>query len=180
MGYRRVITMFQDEARFGRISNPRPCWAPKGIRPYVAAQMIYEYTYVYAAINPQDGVLDSLILPRVDAEAMSIFLLEVSVRHSDEFIIMVVDGAGWHRAKDLKIPENICLLSLPPYSPELNPVEHLWEEIREKWFGNEVFRDMDAVENQLVNALVTLENDPERVRSLAGFDWIISCLTNAP
>ena len=168
--------MFQDEARFGRINHPRRCWAPKGIRPHVPAQMIYEYTYVYAAICPQDGVLDSLILPRVDAEAMSIFLREVSSRHPDAYVIMVADGAGWHRANDLKIPENICLVSLPPYSPELNPVEHLWDEIREKWFGNEVFRDMDGVENQLLNALVCLENDPERVRSLAGFDWIINCL----
>jgi transposase-like protein len=141
-----------------------------------AKRLVHEYTYVYAAICPQDGVLDSLILPRGDAEAMSLFLQEVSSRHPDEYVIMVADGAGWHRANDLKIPENICLVSLPPYSPELNPVEHLWEEIREKWFGNEVFRDMNGVENQLLNALVSLENDPERVRSLAGFDWIINCL----
>jgi transposase len=72
------------------------------------------------------------------------------------------------------------LLSLPPYSPELNAVEHLWEEIREKWFGNEVFKDMDGVENQLVNALVALEKDSDRVRSLAGLDWILSCPMNAP
>jgi hypothetical protein len=168
--------MFQDEARFGRISRPMRCWAPKGIRPLVAAQMIYEYTYIYAAVSPQDGVLDSLILPETNTDAMSIFLKEVSERHSDEFIIMITDGAGWHRANDLKIPENICLVNLPPYSPELNPAEHLREEIREKWFGNEVFKDMEGVEDQLVNALVTLENDPDRVRSLAGFDWIISCL----
>jgi hypothetical protein len=77
--------MFQDEARFGRINHPKRCWAPKGIRPHVAAQMIYEYTYVYAAVSPLDGVLDSLILPKVDAEAMSIFLKEVSTRHADEY-----------------------------------------------------------------------------------------------
>jgi len=171
--------MFQDEARFGRINHPVRCWAPKGIRPHVAAQMVYEYTYVYAAVSPRDGVLDSLILPVTNAKAMSVFLAEVSKRHPDELIVMFADGAGWHRANDLKVPDNIRLLSIPPYSPELNPAEHLWEEIREKWFSNVVFQDMLAVEDQLVSALVALENDPDRVQSLTGFDWIVNCLMNA-
>jgi len=171
--------MFQDEARFGRINHPVRCWAPKGIRPHVAAQMIYEYTYVYAAVSPLDGVLDSLILPVTNADGMSVFLKEVSERHPNEFIVMFADGAGWHRATALRIPANICLVNLPPYSPELNPAEHLWEEIREKWFANVVFQDMLGVENQLVSALVTLENDSNRVQKLTGFDWIVGCLVNA-
>ena len=76
---------------------------------------------------------------------------------------MVLDGAGWHRAKDLQIPENLRLLPLPPYSPQLNPVEHVWEDIREKWFPNLVFDSLRAVEDRLVQALATLENDPQRV-----------------
>ncbi|MDI6783987.1 MAG: IS630 family transposase [bacterium] len=168
--------MFEDESRFGRISNARRCWAPKGIRPSVGVQIEYEYTYVFAAVSPADGVLDSLILPEVNTETMSIFLSEVSKRHAEEFIIMFIDGAGWHKAKDLKIPENIKLIYLPPYSPELNPVEHLWEEIKEKWFTNLVFEDINAVENNLVDALVVLENDQEKIRRLTGFDWIISSI----
>jgi hypothetical protein len=168
--------MFEDEARFGRISDPRYCWAPKGTRPNVPCQIVREYTYVYAAVSPLDGDLDSLILPDVDADSMSIFLSEVSERHPDEMILMFMDQAGWHKAKKLIIPDNIKLLNLPPYSPELNPAEHLWEEIREKWFPNLVFKNIMAVEDLLVDALSTLEGDPKRVAEITGFDWIINAI----
>ncbi len=92
---------------------------------------------------------------------------------------MVMDGAGWHRAKELKVPENMHLIFLPAYSPELNPVEHVWESIRENWFRNEVFKSIDGVENQLVKALAALESHPEEVASLAGFSWIIDITLNA-
>ena len=171
--------MFQDEGRFGRINNPRDCWAPAGIRPLVPFHLVREYTYVYAAVSPADGEVDSLVLPVVNTTAMSLFLKEVSDRHPDEFILMVMDKAGWHRAGDLQIPENMRLTFLPPYSPELNPVEHIWEEIREKWFTNTVFKTLDAVEDTLVEALVTLENDRKRVSGVVGFNWIISLILNA-
>jgi transposase len=77
--------------------------------------------------------LDTLVLPVVTTEAMSIFLAEVGQRHPEEFILMFLDGAGWHRANNLMVPENMRLEALPPYSPQLNPVEHIWDEIREKW-----------------------------------------------
>ena len=171
--------MFQDEGRFGRINEPRRCWAPKGIRPDVYLQFVREYTYAYAAVSPHDGVMDSLILPEVNAEAMSIFLAEVAKRHPDEFILMVMDQAAWHKAKDLRIPENIRLIWQPPYSPQCNPVENIWDEIREKWFPNLVFNSMQAVEDTLVEALVALENDNKRTQSIAGFTWIVSINLNA-
>ena len=167
--------MFQDEARFGRINDPRRCWAPKGFRPEVGMQIVREYTYAFGAVSPHDGNLDSLVLPVVTAEAMSIFLEEVARRHPEEFILMFLDGAGWHRANDLAVPGNMRLEALPPYSPQLNPVEHIWDEIREKWFANEVFNSLGAVEDRLVEALVALENDRELVASTTGFDWIINC-----
>ena len=171
--------MFQDEARFGRINNPRDCWAPPGVRPSVPCHMVREYTYAYAAVSPADGVLDSLVLPVVNADAMSLFLAEVSRRHPDDFILMVMDKAGWHQAKDLKVPKNMRIIFLPPYSPELNPVEHLWEEIREKWFPNRVFKSLDAVESVLVEALHSLEQSPEKVASITGFDWINNLILKA-
>lgn len=166
--------MFQDEGRFGRINPPRRCWAPQGLRPEVPVQMVREYTYAYAAVCPHDGVMDSLILPVVNAVAMTIFLEEVAVRHQDEFIIMVMDQASWHKSNDVKIPENMRLVWQPPYSPQCNPVEHIWEEIREKWFPNLVFKSLEAVENTLAKALVALENDTDRTQSITGFDWIVS------
>jgi len=169
-----VRLMFEDEGRFGRITQPRRCWAPAGVRPRVPAQFVREYTHVFAAVSPHDGAMVSLILPEVNAEAMSIFLGELGRRHPDEFILLVLDGAGWHRAKRLQIPENIFPVPLPPYSPELNPLEHLWDELREKWFQNLVFNNIDAVEDRLVEALSTLERDASRVFSITAFPWIVS------
>jgi hypothetical protein len=117
---RKVRLMFQDEARFGRINDARRCWAPAGMRPQVRAQIVREYSYAFAAVSPHDGVLDTLVLPEVNTQAMSIFLAEIAERHPDEYILMVLDGAGWHKAAGLVIPENIRLVPLPPYSPELN------------------------------------------------------------
>jgi hypothetical protein len=119
---RWVRLMLQDEGRFGRINEPRRCWAPKGGRPDVYLQFVRENTYAYVAVSPHDGIMDSLILPEVNAEAMSIFLAEVAKRHPDEFILMVMDQAAWHKAKDLVIPENIWLIWQPPYSPQCNTV----------------------------------------------------------
>jgi transposase len=171
--------MFEDEARFGRSSAPRRCWAPPGVRPEVSTQFIREYEYAFAAVSPQDGLLDTLVLPTVNTEAMGIFLAEVSQRHADEWIVMVLDGAGWHRAKRLKVPANMRLISLPPWSPQLNPVEHVWEEVREKWFANRVFDSLSVVEEQLMTALKTLEEDSPRVASLTGFEWIRTISLNA-
>ena len=103
--------LFEDEARFGRISDPRRCWAPAGIRPEVSVQRVREYEYAFAAVSPQDGALDTLVLPAVNTEAMSLFLAEVSQRHANEFLIVVLDGAGWHRAKRLPVPANRRLVS---------------------------------------------------------------------
>ena len=174
-----VRVMFQDEARFGRISDARRCWAPRGVRPEVNTQVVREYEYAFAALSPHDGTLDSLVLPSVHTEAMGVFLAEVSQRHSEELILMVLDGAGWHRAKRLQVPANMRLILLPPWSPQLNPVEHLWDEVREKWFANRVFDRLSAVEEQLITALKTLEEDSARVASLTGFDWIKTIPLNA-
>jgi len=174
-----VRLLFEDEARFGRISDARRCWAPAGVRPEVSVQMVREYEYAFAAVSPQDGTLDTLVLPTVTTEAMNVFLAEVSQRHANEFLIMVLDGAGWHRAKRLQVPAQMRLVSLPAWSPQLNPVEHVWDEVREKCFSNRVFASLGAVEEQLVEALLALETDPVRVGSLTGFPWITDIPLNA-
>ncbi len=166
--------MFQDDARFGRISDVRQCWCPKPLRPVVQAMVTQEYTYAYAALSPADGHMDSLVLPNVNGTCMKVFLDEVAARHPNDRIVMILDGAGWHKNEQLPLPPNIRLLFLPPYSPELNPVEHLWEDLREKFFHNRVFDSIDAMESQLVCALLAYENDAERVRSITAWDWIIN------
>ena len=173
-GDKPLRVMFQDEGRFGRISDARHCWAPAGVRPEVPLQIVREYTYAFVALSPHDGIMDSLVLPEVNTKMMALFLTEVASRHQDECILMFMDQAGWHRAGDLKIPENMRIQWLPSYCPQCNPVEHIWDEIREKWFPNLVFQSLDGVEDKLVEALASLENNTRKVHSLTGFDWIIS------
>ena len=168
--------MFQDEARFGRIADTRRCWCPKPFRPLVKAMITQDYTYAYAAVSPRDGRLDSLILPHVNGACMHLFLEEMASRYPNERIVMVVDGAGWHTSGQFPLPSNLRLLPLPPYAPELNPVEHLWDELREKSFHNRVFDSLDALEDHLEHAVRDLENDPARVYSITAWSWIINAL----
>jgi hypothetical protein len=168
--------MFQDEARFGRINDVRQCWAPKPIRPLCKAMLTHEYTYAYAAVEPATGTMDALILPQVNTYCMQIFLDTVAARHPGERIVMVMDGAGWHSSKHLIAPPNMRLLPLPPYAPELNPVEHIWDELREKCFHNKVFNSIDALEDDLAMGLLAMENTPSVIQSIALWPWIIDAL----
>ena len=168
--------MFQDEARFGRINDVRRCWAPKPMRPLCQAMLTHEYTYAYAAVEPLTGILDTLILPHVNTGCMQIFLDEVAARHPQDKIVMVLDGAGWHASESLKPPENMRLLPLPPYAPECNPVEHVWDELREKFFHNKVFDSLDALENQLELALKAYEDDRATIKSIVAWEWIVNAL----
>jgi hypothetical protein len=171
--------MFQDEGRFGLLGTPRRCWAPRRVRPVVGARLQRKYLYAFSAVSPHDGVLDSLVLPWVDAPMMSMFLAEVAQRHADEFVFMVMDQAGWHIAGALVVPPNMRLMFLPAYSPELNPAEHLWEQLREDCFANHVFADLDTVELALTTGIAALEADPLRTQSTTGFKWITSISLNA-
>lgn len=166
-----VRLLFQDEGRFGRISDRRRCWAPAPSRPVVGQQVVREFLYAMVAVSPLDGDISSLVMPWVDAEVMSIFLAHTSEMFKKEFCLMFLDGAGWHRANNLRVPHNMKLLWLPPYSPELNPVEHIWEYVRENSFGNKSFDSLDDVKDLLCSSLVTLEQQPNIVRSLTSFDW---------
>lgn len=168
--------MFEDEARFGRITELKRCWAAPGVRPRVGRQRVREYTYAYAAVSPVDGAADFLILPIMTGEAMNVFLSEVAQRHRREYIFMLYDGAGSHSQQSLTIPNNMMIETLPPYCPELNPTEHIWDEMREKFFPNLVFDSMEAVEKRLIEAMLHLENTPELVKSITGFRWIINAL----
>jgi hypothetical protein len=169
---RPVIIMAQDEGRFGRITDIRTCWAPKGVRPKVARQIVRAFVYVYAAVCMALGKMTSLILPYANTDMMNLFLDEVSNDFKEYFVIMLVDGAGWHRSQDLVVPENIRLIEQPSHSPELNPVEHLWEELREKHLPNKAFKSLDAVEEALCKGLRELDDDPERLRSMTNFPYL--------
>ena len=174
---RPLRLMFQDEARFGRIADRRYCWCCRPDRPMVSAMVTQEYTYAYGAVSPLDGAFDSLVLPHVNSDCMQIFIDEIANRYPGDNVVMFLDGVGWHKSKDFHLPENLRLLLLPPYSPELNPQEHIWDELREKYFHNREFGSIYALENHLVGALYDLENTPDLIKSITGWDWIINAVS---
>jgi len=176
---RRIRLMFQDEARFGRMVRIRRCWAPVPFRPVVDNGYERQFVYVYGAVSPVEGGLDWMICREMNTQRMGEFLAQVSQAHAAEFVVMIVDGASSHVAKALVIPENICLVKLPPYAPELNPQEHVWDEIREKEFPNRVFDHLDGVIQQLQSGLPKLAADHEGLRSLTNWPWIDSLNLNA-
>lgn len=123
-----------------------------------------------------DGETVSLILPDMRTECLNIFLEELSARHPQEHIILVLDGAGSHRAKELKVPHNISLVPLPPYSPELNPVENFWKTLKKQGFYNRAFTSLKEVEDQLEIQLKYFHDHPKLVQSIVGYAWILNAL----
>ena len=172
---RPIKLFFEDEARFGRINTIGNCWVPKGVRAIVSQQLIREYTYAYTCVCPETGENYSIISPVNNTEAMNVFLKFVGEAYRHYRIIMCLDGAGWHTSINVKLPENIQLLALPPYSPELNPTEHIWDYLREqKKFNNYTFSSLDAVEKQLSKSLKKLNSEKETLKSMCSFPWIIN------
>jgi len=164
--------MTQDEGRFGRVNIPRASWAPMGIRPDVPKQIVRQSFYVFCAVAPILGQISSLILPFCNTEMMDIFLLHVSKEFKDKKIIMQVDGAGWHISKNLKIPSNIFLIKQPPYSPEVNPTEHIWDEIREKYLHNKIFNSLNETIDKVCFGLNDLAKKTEYIKSMTLFPYL--------
>lgn len=162
-----VVVFFEDEARFGRISREMACWVKGHMIPCVARQMIREYIYAYSALSPQTGDCYSMISPYCNTEAMNEFLQQLSTHYSNYRIILILDKAGWHISRTLKITDNIKLLHLNPYSPEQNPVELLWREIRRKYFHNAIFASLDEVEVTLQHALLNYYNHKHNIKKLS-------------
>lgn len=165
--------MFQDEAGFGRINKPKYCWCRKGIRPSVPCHHIREYRYAYGAVEPLTGNGYFLVMPYCDTACMSIFLKQLSEKYRDDIILLCCDGAAQHKSAGLELPDNIVLLRIPPYTPEMNPIEQIWKEIRKRGFRNEVFPSLDKVVDRLCDTICSLSNDV--ISSITGRNWIVKC-----
>jgi hypothetical protein len=139
----------------------------------VLRQEVREYTYVYLAVCPGSGETVSLILPYADTDCMNLFLREISAYYANFRVIMVLDGAGWHSATEVEEFDNIRLLYLPPYSPELNPAEHLWRFLREQHIRNTFWSTLDELVEKLVGVLQYFVAPNQIVRSLTQFHWTI-------
>ena len=169
---KKVRLMFEDEAGFGRINKPKYCWCFPGLRPNVPCHHIREYRYTYGAVEPLTGDHFFLVLPYSNTICMNFFLQALSKTFPVDRILLACDGAAWHKAKALVIPENISLIFLPPATPEMNPIEQIWKEIRKRGFRNEIFQTLDKVIDRLCKTIQSLTCDT--VKSITGREWILS------
>ena len=169
---RPIRLIFQDEARFGRMSNPRACWAPSPQRPIVGLARVREFQYEYAAVSPWSGEMDYMTADKMNTENMSRFLKQVSEAHKTDFAVMVLDGAPSHKGKQLEVPENIALVFLPPYSPELNPAEQIWNVLRRDYFANRVFDSLEAAVMQAEKGLANMAANRKSLKRLTNWSWI--------
>jgi transposase len=166
------VILFEDEGRFGRISQLRADWAPQGRRPLVPKQVVRESAYGFVAVAPLEGRLFWQVHPKCDTEAVNAFLLGLLEAFPDRRIVLFLDGAGWHRSKTLARPGRVRFELLPAYTPETNPVEHIWDEVREKHMANRLFATLDLVTQTLRNALETLSYNEMSIKSITCFSWI--------
>ena len=133
---------------------------------------IREYRYVYGAVEPETGDSCFWVMTRCDTESMNFFLKKLSEQFSNDYILLICDGATWHKSNELIIPENIELFFIPPYTPEMNPIEQIWKEIRKRGFQNEIFDSLEAVIDRL--CLIIKELPATVIKSITGRKWIIS------
>lgn len=169
----KVRLMFQDEAGFGRINTPKYCWCKQGIRPTVPCHHIREYRYVYGAVEPLTGESCFLIMPDCNTVCMNIFLQQLSEQFPEDTILLCCDGASWHKSDSLVVPDNIRLFFIPPYTPEMNPIEQIWKEIRVRGFYNVYFSSLDKVVDRLSVVICSLR--PSSISSITGRAWILNC-----
>jgi hypothetical protein len=164
---------FQDEARVGQKGGHAYIWAEKGSRPLMVRDNRHESAYLFGAICPVRGVGAAIIMPAVNTEAMNEHLKEISAQVAQgAHAVLVVDGAGWHQTGGkLIVPTNITLLPLPPYAPELNPMENVWEYLRANKLSALVWDTYDAIVQACRNAWQFLVDDPARIQSIGTRQW---------
>lgn len=167
-----VRIFYQDEAGFGRINKPKRCWCAKGMRPSTPCHHIREYRYVYGAVEPLTGESCFWVIPYCNTEWMKFFLEKLSEQFKDDVILLVCDGARWHKSRGLIVPDNIKITFIPPYTPELNPIEQIWKEVRKRGFKNEIFSTLEDVVGRLCETLKNLP--PDVIKSITGRKWILS------
>src|SRR5262249_39147061 len=139
-------------------------------------QLLREFGYLYGAVSPKDGTCVYLILPAPDTECFQVFLETLAKKYPRQLILLFVDGAGNHQSEELDVPPNIILHLLPPYSPELNPQENLWDEIREQIVKNSALKSMHEVYAKLEDAALYIERNPALVKSITSFPYIAKSL----
>ena len=163
---------FEDEARAGQKGSLTHRWAETGTRPRVIRDRRFKSAWIFGAVCPARDLGVGLVFPVANVHAMDKLLSEISIRiTTNAHAILVVDQAGWHTAKDLVIPANITLVPLPPYSPELNPTENVWEFMRGNYLSHKLYKTVDDVVEACCQAWNAVVNEVGRLRSICTRNW---------
>ena len=167
-----VEIWFQDEARVGQKNGLVYQWARRGSRPRQPKDQRYTSAYIFGAVCPARDEGAALVLPRADTEAMQLHLEEISrMVAPGAHGIVVMDKAGWHTTAVLEVPANLSLLHLPPYSPELNSQENIWQFLRQTHLSNRIFDGYDAIVDACCKAWNALLAEAGRIKSIATRTW---------
>ncbi len=160
---------FLDESRFGTHSKVGHGWFEKGKRTGVKVKLGFQNFYLYRAVNPILGDSFTLLLPQVNTVCMNVFLEEMSKEIGESEAVIVMDNAGWHRSKDLIVPQNMTIKYLPPYCPELNPVERLWLYIKQNTIRNKRYESIESLEDVICDFINQLK--PEEIQRICHFGY---------
>ena len=173
----RVEVRFQDEARIGQKNTLTRVWGQTGSRPVAPKDLGFASAYLFGAVCPSQGKAAALIMPICNTAAMNHHLSEISSQvAADAHAVVILDRAGWHRSQGIVLPGNITLLELPPYSPELNPVEWVWHYLRSHWLANSVFRSLADIMDACEMAWNRFATDHGLIRSLCA----VACAADSP
>ena len=163
---------FQDEARLGQKNGRTRIWARTGTRPRLPADQRYQNAYLFGAICPRLAKGAALMLPRANTRAMQMHLDEISRNVAAKaHALVLMDRAGWHKTDKLKPPNNLTIILLPSRSPELNPVENIWQYLRQNWLSNSVFEDYQDILDAGCTAWNKLIAQPQTIVSIGLRDW---------
>lgn len=170
---KRLRVYFQDESRFGQQGTNTNVWAQRGSRPTAVRQTEYQYLWVIGAVCPENGHAEGLLSPKLNTDIINLFLGQFSETIPEgEHAVMIWDGAGFHTAKKLKVPENITLVQLPPYSPELNPMENLWHYLKSHYWSNRSYEDYDGLEEAAMTAWQTAVLNEDLMRTVCAAPYL--------
>jgi transposase len=172
LSFNEIDVWWQDEARIGQQGSITRMWAPKGTRPRAIRQRQFEYAYLYGAVCPSRDEGVALVLPVANSEAMSLHLEEISKKtEPGRVAVVIMDQAGWHTSSKLKEFSNVIPIMLPPYSPELNPVEQVWKQLREDSLANRCYENYEDIVQSCAKAWMAFTGGINNVRSLCSRDW---------
>ena len=163
---------FQDEARIGQKNGMVRQWARRGSRPRQPADQRYDSAYLFGAICPARGIGAGLAMPYADTEAMQLHLDEISQTVArGAHAVLLLDRAGWHTTANLNVPQNMTFIFLPLRAPELNPVENVWQYLRQTWLSNQVFDTYEVIIEAACEAWNKLMAQPQAITSIGMRDW---------